>query len=297
MAQHEYGYSSLTFDESTGIVHGYAATEPDYNVQVYYYSAVDAVIYEVTDGGLTFLVGTHNINYGYASVDTQVEAEAATDYKLVSKHWVRAEYYEPEPEYYPERYRYVDYYGFYFLSGDGYWRMFDFFGTGPIKYLESNNVELGETYDSAKVGVPHHLYLRSDTIGTGQCGQAVRTLSFYVVDVNNRKTGRTLLKEAFPNGPYTDSCSGERVGDATVTPVATNSQGNFRDVVRTGCPSEGGTCGFTSYPGYMQWVPRTATGGYGTPVNLAVFHRDARYTRIGINGRYTEYPPDAQFFP
>lgn len=115
----------------------------------------------VTDGA-THLDSQSNIASGYVSVNTQAEAEAASDYKLHSYHRVRAEYYEPQPEPYFGN-RYIDYYGFWFLSGDGYWYLYDFFGAGPIHYLDDNNlIELGETYDRAAAGVPHHLQVFFD---------------------------------------------------------------------------------------------------------------------------------------
>lgn len=181
---------------------------------------------------------------------------------------------------------------------------FNFFGPGPQTYVPQSVARLGKTYQKKRVGKPHHLWLKSDVIGGAElvpgyatCGQVIRRMEFYVVDADNRKTGATWIREYFPNGPYTDSCSGEPAG-ATTTPVEIGPNEWFRDFVLTGCNqttggSIGGDCGFTSYPGYIQWVPRSGA----PPVNLAIFHRDVRYNWVRINGWYTEFPTDAQFFP
>lgn len=176
------------------------------------------------------------------------------------------------------------------------------FGPGP-SMPSFSSIGLGSTYDKKRVGRPHHLWLVDDRFGGVElypdpaqpCGQLFRRLIFYVVDVENRKVGYVQIRERVPDS-YTDSCSG-RVVQATTNQFLIGPHGLIGDVLNTGCDtngnSAGGDCGFTSYPGYIEWVPRNGS----TPVNLGTFHRDIRYSWIGVNGRYTRYPADAQFFP
>ncbi|MBA3440430.1 MAG: hypothetical protein H0T92_11230 [Pyrinomonadaceae bacterium] len=290
-----YVDSFVYIDHENGLVHGAAYASADYAYGCNY--GIDLTADLESEDGSQF-TWDYYIGENYASVHLYLAAYADTEYTIQADYDVNV-YYSYE------------YYGYYDPNNFYYWvnqqvnafGPFNFFGPGPETF-SSPYFRLGRNRNKNKSRKPHHLWLVEDRIGGAEvyppgyqtCGQVFRRLTFYVVDEANRRVGRALIREHVPNPP-TDSCSGATVV-YTGTTVDLGPYNTIIDYVNTGCNqttggSAGGNCGFTSYPGYFQWVPRSGA----PPVNLATFHRDVRYNYIGINGVYTEYPIDAQFFP
>lgn len=289
-AQHVHGYSSLTYDDSTGMLHGYSETDPDYSVECYYSSMVDGYLTDETNGGAYLDIQTNIGFYGYASVTTQAQGEAGNDYKLTSLHQQRIENSEPYEE--PGgtlRYRWFDYYGFYFLSGDQHYYLYDFFGAGPIAYPENHLVELGETYDRKRTRTPHHLKVLSDEPLSTFCGSKVREVLFQVVDLNGQPTGVTPIKEVYGNTTQ-NTCNPYQLTPSSCSTLYTTRTGAFIDRLTAGCPAVG-SCGFEISPNRWQWCPR------GRPaVTLFALNYVVHADKITIGG-VEKFPDNSEISP
>ena len=139
---------------------------------------------------------------------------------------------------------------------------FGFYGPGPETNITSGSIFLGLlnriVINGVKSGTPDHLHVFFDeTITrTDLCGQREKHIDFSVVDAGGRRTGRVAINEA-PHPGLRDSCNNALVSLTTeCDDTIVNAGGNFRDRIRTGCPTVGGHCGFEFY-NYWQWCVPT----------------------------------------
>ena len=314
-AQNTNGSSSLIFDEATGILHGYSTSDPDYSVSGYYNSWVAAaLIDESHDGpegyGFTYLDAGTAIGPGRVEEGTQAEAEADTQYKLVSTHQVEAIYYERiylDPPNDPEDH-YNDYYNFESVGGFSYEFTHTFHGPGPSILMDvgSRVIDVGTTYDQKRTLVPHHLKIVSDDIHDpttipAVCGQLDRVVKYRVVDSNGRGVGKTAVGETFSE-PTVSSCTSNAVPATScssffsgqVHPNYTDGSGKFTDTLRVGCPASTDNCGFATKD---TWVWCKAPDYSSIRVPLAAIEINVRKRNISVNGRDTVWVKDTEFFP
>lgn len=304
-AQNTHGSASLIFDDATGLLHGYSATDPDYSVQGYYNSwIVGTLLDETHDGpegyGFTYLDVQTNIGQGRVEQGTQAEAEADTQYKLESLHQVQAIYYEYlylDPPNDPEE-RYIDYFNFESAGGFNYEYAHTFHGPGPSILMDAGNrvIDLGTTYDQKKTGVPHHLRVISDTRPATSCGSVRRLIKFRVVDVNGRGVGHSHTKETFEdinNPAITYSSIYNSCQNSSYSPPACSKDvdGTFTDQLWVGCPSSGGDCGFPEVRSVWTWCPPNRPA-----VDLSRNVYYIRHSVVFVNG-IQEYAPGMQLYP
>jgi hypothetical protein len=70
-----------------------------------------------------------------------------------------------------------------------------------------------------------------------------------------------------------------------------NSAGIFLDILQTGCPATGGTCGFDVLGNKWQWC-----NGTQHPT-LATLDYNVHFNEIKVNGSPTAWGPMTEFFP
>lgn len=305
-AQNTLGSASLIFDDETGILYGYSATDPDYSVQGYYNSWIVGGLFDIThDGpegyGFTYLDVQSNMGPGRVEQATQAEAQPGTLYKLESLHQIQAIYYEYfylDPPNDPED-RYVDYYNFESAGGYNFEYTHTFHGPGPRILMDAGSrvIDLGTTYDQKQTGVPHHLKVIADVTttlpgaltDTAGCGQKQRRLTYRVVDSAGKGVGRVRVEETFP-GTITSTCTGNTVSPSGCSDTD-DARGTFVDTLRTGCPSTGGTCGFDVTPDTWSWCPLN-----GSAVVLMRANYSVRYHQITVKGQQSSWA-GTDFYP
>lgn len=178
---------------------------------------------------------------------------------------------------------------------------FNFTGPGPDVGIWGNTITLGTVFslftEGATAGPPHHLKVISDDTITmpgaltdlDSCGQKRRTIKYRVVDSTGRNAGRVPVKETFP-GTIVSSCTG-----GTVTPSSCedtdDSKGSFVDILRTGCASAGGTCGFEVTPDTWSWCPAGTSS-----TALARSNYSVRYHQITVRGQTSSWV-NTHFYP
>lgn len=138
---------------------------------------------------------------------------------------------------------------------------------------------------------PHHLKLGNDLFGTTGCGGVLRELDYIVVDSSGTNPVGNISIIEDPDGAKTDSCSGQQVAFTTSCSPKVNSVGIFLDILQTGCPSSGGSCGFDVPNNKWEWCHGT------TQVTLATLNYSVHFDQVKVNGRATAWPENTQFFP
>lgn len=111
-------------------------------------------------------------------------------------------------------------------------------------------------------------------------------------NVDGEHTADPYLRDDWGDlSTITDTCQGHTVTPGGCSANYTDSRGKFTDQLRTGCPTTGGSCGFTINPNRYQWCPRGRV-----PVSLARFVYDVRFNQITIDGQ-TSWPAGKDFSP
>lgn len=298
-AQHVFADTGVAYYEPTNELLAYSEAWSDYPADLYYCLEIGGPVYK--DGveaawisGTNYPASGEGYCGGWANADTWLPYDANAEYEVLSSYNLVTSY-----RVFDESGMWADYYNFaqYGYADPNVFApiSYDFSGPGP-SVPNIQNIFLGSLYSlfqmGAMAGGPHHLKVVSDQILQGPCGQAQRFITFRVVDQQGRGAGGTYLKEIFP-GTITDTCSNFTV---TPSPCSLNYTGptgsNFTDVIRTGCPTIGGACGFTINPN--KWAKCT----FGIPVQtLATMNYMARWAFVSIDSNSSPWPAGKEFFP
>ncbi len=140
----------------------------------------------------------------------------------------------------------------------------------------------------ATVRTPHHEVVFIDTLETdASCGQKVRYITRRIVDINNNHTGKVPIVESFydastgnPIPSFFDTCSSGSGTPFACSDALTTSVGTYQDLIRTGCPTVGGNCGFTIFSTWSWCPPYPIVGA-----TLGNYRYDVRYSMITITNR------------
>jgi hypothetical protein len=276
-----YGYTSISVDST--VVRGYHRTEVDYNTDVYYRPYVCASLYK--NG--TEVVRACGGGFASATRNTQTPYVSGSSYSALSDHYVNIEYEEEDP-YNPGYYYYPDYLGYFFSGGGSHPIDWYYVASGIYNQRPDESIHLGDT-TAAAAGPPHHFKVVDDRFFQRECGQIERQITYRVVDSQGRGAGGTYLQEIFP-GSITDSCSGQNVAPSPCNLATGPFSSNFTDVIRTGCPTQAGACGFTINPNRWAWC--SGSGGA-----LATLNYNARWSFVAIDSNTSAWPAGTQFYP
>jgi hypothetical protein len=275
-----------------------------YSTQVYYNMHMSISLVDVTmwpDGGGTYpdnyVVQYYN-NYlpAYNQYTSNLSGVAEINY--FSNHEYSTEMHptvEPMMSSYDGPY-FRDYYNFAYFNGfPVLWPAaggsFGFYGPGPETNVTINSILLGVlsrlVINGTKSGTPDHFHCFFDeTITrTDACGQLERHLDFSVVDSSGNRVGRVAISEAPPGSGLRDSCNNGVVQDhmtISCNDSIVNVGGNFRDTMRTGCPTTGGHCGSAFYNTWRWCVPSDGS----VCKNLASMFYSVHHDEIKVDNSY-----------
>ncbi|MDX6528970.1 MAG: hypothetical protein QOH41_1260 [Blastocatellia bacterium] len=306
-----YTYSTIDFDDSTGTVLATGHTQADYQTGAYYQTTGAGLSLKDSNGNQ--VASQQKQAYGVTvDVSAQTDGYADEQYEVDTGHYILATYYLYN-YYYQGQYRngYDDQYNYTAVEGQN-WGTYDsytFYGNGPIVVSQyTNDIILGQSKKTVKVGTPDHLKLVSDNIVTlpnsgGSCGQVQRSIRWRVVDQAGRGTGKTAVGESFP-GQVVNQCTGNEPSPTPcsyfvggqVHPNYTDGSGKFSadDLLSIGCPAPDNTCGFTIDPD--TWVWCKAPDFTSNRVPLAAIVYDIRKSGVSVGGRATQWNSNTEFF-
>lgn len=295
-AQSVYAYSDIVYYEPTDSVLAYAEGFSDYPAELYYCLQVMGPVYkngveQAWIYGDNYTPGTAQCG-GWATADTWLPHDPDAEYEVVASHQLETRYRTFDES------GFEDYYNFsvYGLQDPLVYSpgWFGFSGGGPPYSTNVANIFLGTVYtafsNGAAAGPPHHLKVVDDQFRQEACGQVERRITYRVVDSLGRGAGATHVKEIFP-GTITDSCSGQNVAPSPCNLATGPGSSNFTDQIRTGCPTQGGACGFTINPNRWAWC--TSSGSTW----LATLNYNARWSFVAIDSNPLDWPPGTQFYP
>jgi len=295
------GYTSIDYDDSTGLVDAYSETSLDYDVACDYEAYVLLQVYNDSTGSL--IVNDFDRDYGdigFISVEDMFYGDADTTYTANGTHRAYALYYDYDYDYddynYYEDYgRYRSYYFWYdswffgFYEGYGIYEPYYYFFNNPYGFINQRrrtpSVPLGTTHDTAQVSTPsskpHHVKLVVDQTTGTQCGSDLRQMQLEIHTIRHKIVTGVSVGEAFPN--TADTCNSSTVTPSPCAPA--EGDGTFQDKTSVGCPFTDSTCGF---PSKDVWSWCTS----GAPVPIATLRKDVRPHNISINGseHYTGHP-------
>jgi hypothetical protein len=300
-AQAVDGYTSIDYDDSTGLIDAYSETILDFDVACYYDAYVSMQVYNDSGSLITSVSARDYDMIGFISVESFFFADAATTYTAKGTHSAYANYYDYEyfwdPDFgqYIYGYYYYDvwFFGFYepyWIYNPWYYRFMNPYGfTQQRRRLP--RVRMGTTHDTASVTTPnlkpHHVVVVADQTTSNSCGSLRRQIQFRVVTRGRPRTVTDQsVDETFP--ATTSTCN-----NSTVSPSgcrATESDGTFQDATSVGCPITNSTCGF-SHKDVWRWC---STGG--APIPIATLNKVARPFEITINGNNTQFSNGTPIF-
>jgi hypothetical protein len=260
-----YTYSTIDFDVlATG------HTQADYQTGAYYQTTGAGLSLKDADGNQ--VASQQRQAYGLTvDVSAQTDGEADQQYEVDTGHYILATYYLYN-YYYQGQYQngYDDQYNYTAVEGQN-WGTHDaviFYGNGPLVVSQyTNDMILGQTKKTVKVGTPDHLWIEEDSFDVSpSCSTGIARGFFYkLVDVNNKGVGKASMVEDV-GGALTDSCTGAGVTTTSTCSPVVNKQSIFPDSLFVGCPPPGVTdCGFDIDPQIWKWCPKNG----GTPVPMA----------------------------
>lgn len=286
--------SDIFYSPTLNAMYAYSDIQIDYSGADYYTISTTGYIYKNEEYQMMISAGVDQ-NFANAMAEVVLPYDPDAEYYIEANHEVSLTFtYQTG---------YYDYYDFVeYTYGDEVLYPYSYnFMEGPPTTVHISDIILGMTNSLFMTGgnatQPDHLWVASDAITSGACGRTERRITYQIVDHANRKVGVTPVREYFTSPPFTDSCSGLDFRPTTCFPNYLH-KGKIDDQLWVGlpngsCPSSiDPTCGATESYNLWQWCPR----GY-SPKTLATFTYDIRWGRIGINGRYTEWPIGGQFFP
>ncbi|HKS27351.1 MAG TPA: hypothetical protein VJS44_06000 [Pyrinomonadaceae bacterium] len=183
LAQSVTGYTSIDYDDSSGIVTAYSETSVDYDV-MWDYNAYVALSVTDTYGSLVVSGSATDFNdVGFISITLQFYGQSEATYTAKGTHRARAVYFYTdyiEEYYYPYRYRpiyyYFDYWYFGFYEGYGIYEPWYYYFLSP-GYREMTRplrlINLGTTTDYAvlQVRAPHPTNFRRTAQSSFSNGQ------------------------------------------------------------------------------------------------------------------------------
>jgi hypothetical protein len=167
-AQGVYGYTSMDYDDASGVVTAYSETDVDYDMWGDYDAYVSLTV--STDSGAIVTSGSARDMYGegFSSLTLQFNGSAETTYIAKGLHKAYVNYYDYDYEdFYPYR-RFIYYWDswyFGFFEGQGVYQPWYYYffspGYGPVT-RRSRFVPLGTTTDYAVLTVraPHPVNFR-----------------------------------------------------------------------------------------------------------------------------------------
>jgi len=163
---------------------------------------------------------------------------------------------------------------------------FDLMSGGCTRYNELANP--AATCDVQRT--PHHLKVGNDLFGATGCGGVLRELDYIVVDMpGTHPVGNISIIEDH-GGAKIDSCTNKQVMFTESCSPKVNSVGFFADILQTGCPASGGTCGFDVPGNKWKWCHGTSQ------VTLATVDYNVHYNEIKVNGSASSLV-DTEIFP
>jgi hypothetical protein len=278
--------TEVTYYEPTNSIFAWAEIMVDYDTLAYYEAGYWGQVSK-DDVGLTMFNGAiYDGNDGYYEGFFPYDPDA--DYTIEVYPQLQAKIRHNIGDTYEDYYDYIQWtYG----NSVYYPYYFGFSGPGPDRQINTASILLGAVYsiftDGATAGPPHHLKVISDDTITlsgalsdlASCGQKQRTIKYRVVDSTGRNAGRVPVKETFP-GTIVSSCTGGTVQPSSCEDTD-DSKGSFTDILRTGCSSAGGSCGFDVTPDTWSWCP----AGTGSPTPLARSNYSVHYNQITVRGQ------------
>jgi hypothetical protein len=283
------GYTSIDYDDSTGLIDAYSETSLDYDVECYYQAYVYMRVYD--DSGNTIVTDwdQDSSGLGFISVEDMFYADSGTVYTADGTHSAYATYYDYDYSYDPDYGRYRDTYFYYDVWFFGFYE--DYYIYEPWYYYFPNpygfqsqrtrptpRVTTGTTHDSAQVGTPslkpHHLLVDVDQYSTNDCQSVRRDLRFKVQTQSGRFVTDASVRETFP--PPHNTCTGQDVSPSD-TCRSLDPGGTFQDALSVGCPADNSTCGF-SVKNQWQWCAPS-----GGPITIGTLNNDVRKYTITIN--------------
>jgi len=278
-----YTYSTIDFDDSTGTILASGHTQADYQTGAYYqYTGAGLMLFDA-DGNT--LGNQQKQVYGLsADASAQTDAEADQTYEVHTGHYILATYYVYN--YYYQGYYlngYYDPYNYTYVEGQNYNNdpEYTYYGNGPVFVSQyTNDIILGMTKKTVKVGTPDHIKVVDDVTNNYSCGTPYRTLTLKSVDINGHGTGKTSIRELFSNPPIVSTCTGQSPHETQCGEAVTHNNAQFTDTISAYCPNPGVAlpCGFSVTPNHYQWCSKNGD------VTLATFNDDAYDTYVEING-------------
>jgi hypothetical protein len=216
-AQHCYAYSSVDYDDASGVVHGYAETEPDYSLQPYYTAVAQATLKDENGNQLNH--SQAQASYGAATAYVEANGNDTVEYTVTGVHYFFLNQSQCDPQYgCGGGLEYIDYYNFESFSGQDIDvpAYYDFFGPGPEILGDIPDIILGGTYASVVADqTPTSLQLMEGPlithmgdsitdcsgrlIASGAYGYS-RNLQYYLLDQYGRvinKSGFTAIEEVY----------------------------------------------------------------------------------------------------
>ncbi len=283
-----YGNTGVYYDPVLNKMVGYAETSSNYSAGMYYCTTA-TVLFQQAGGQAVSNYAWDGCQGGYSRADALLPYDPNAEYIVESEH-------EGEPYYRDQFGQMVDYYNFQvYLDGIPvrYPGTYDFIGPGPRR-PSVGSILLGITTalfsQGTQHGNPHHLKVVSDNTALIDCGRAVRTIRFKVVDSTGRSAGKTFIRELFDQH-IVDSCTGVAVQPGACSDSYTGNSGEFNDRISVGCPLPPQPCGFLILPNRWQWCARNRP-----VVTLATMNYDARKTSVHVAGTL-QFTPGTQIFP
>lgn len=162
-AQNVWGYSSISYDNSTHYVTATSTTELDYWVQEYYKARVNTKITDENGAVIVSGYATDNLQSGYISVTISKYNTTAEEFEVTGTHFGIAVLYD----YVSGPIRYRDYFDYTSLADYAYnfFSNYGFLGRGPERRTSNSLTEVGKTHSYAQTA-PVKVDLTPKTSGT-----------------------------------------------------------------------------------------------------------------------------------
>jgi|GEM_PF-2322661 len=256
-AQTSSGYTTIDYDEDTGIVDAYSETDEDYEVMGAYGAWVALNVMDQNSSVLGYETDSDDGTVGLASVEIQFTGNADYTYTAHGLHKALAEQWDYDYSYWPHVTTvWYDYANFSHFANEGIQVpvFYAFQGPGPEATRGSQPIILGTTYDEASVataGLPDHVKVTRDQQGwLCEGGIQVRQINLQIVDSSGKKiTTRPWIAESFANvssnscqngAPQPWGCSQADTGATFIDSMSVTPQIHCDSTI-----PRGSSCGYT----------------------------------------------------
>jgi hypothetical protein len=187
------GYTSSSFDLSTGIMTGVVTTELDYSAQDYYQARVTGSIME--DASSTTLASASGNDLdrdGTVSFTMQAPGSVGNGYTVRGRHWALADIqdYSIGTGYYIDRWNFTQVAAN--SEGAYYWVYQPFYGYGPSRRVSNRNIFLGTTF-----AFVNSVRFRKVCVA-GSCGE-FNDYNQAIIDLRNAQGGSTYCSGGATN--------------------------------------------------------------------------------------------------